>query len=158
MFEFFVIATKQLCRLTLFRKPVRYLGKMFSKNEETGLYSPLWNILDRLGRTLICWYLLFLYRESFSYTGVMPASFRIDGKIGKLIGLFIYLNLKGEKKSTFCFKSLIGVSDEWDALFVSNLFFSFARLVFILRCFWYLDIVIETWSPFPGVKVYCLQL
>ena len=35
-------------------------------------------------------------------------------------------NIKGEKKSTFCFKIFVGISDEWDALFVFKLFISFS--------------------------------
>ena len=34
--------------------------------------------------------------------------------------------MKGEKKSTFCFKMFVGISDEWDALFVFNLLISFS--------------------------------
>ena len=42
----------------------------------------------------------------------MSANFRIDGKVGKLIGLFKYPNVKAENKSTFYFKSFKGASDE----------------------------------------------
>ena len=67
----------------------------------------------------------------------------------------------------FCFRIFIDISVEWDALFVSNLiFFSipvsdtvlkeklnfyFERIAFLLGLFWYLDIVVKTSSPFPGV-------
>ena len=49
----------------------------------------------------------------------MSANFRNDGKVDKLIDLFILPNIKGEKKFTFCLKIFVGILDEWDALFVS---------------------------------------
>ena len=35
-------------------------------------------------------------------------------------------NIKGEKKSTFGFKIFVGISDEWDVVFVFKLFISFS--------------------------------
>ena len=40
--------------------------------------------------------------------------------------LLMQSNIKGEKKSTFCFKIFVGISDEWDALFVFKLFIFFS--------------------------------
>ena len=57
----------------------------------------------------------------------IPANFGIEGKVDKLIDLFIQPNIKGNKKPLFCFKLFIAISDEWDALFVSILFISFLR-------------------------------
>ena len=76
--------------------------------------------------------------------------------------------MKGEKKSTFCFKIFVGISDEWDTLFVFKLFISFSisvsdtvlkeklklhfsRIVLILGSFWYLHIAAKISSPFSGV-------
>ena len=57
------------------------------------------------------------------------ANFRIEGKVGELIDLSTQPNIKGEKRSTFCFKSFLAISDEWDALFVFKLFSSFSTSV-----------------------------
>ena len=68
----------------------------------------------------------------------------------------------------FCFEVFVGMSDEWDALFVFKLFISFSisvsdtvlkeklklhfsRIVLILGWFWYLYIAAKTSSPFSGV-------
>ena len=59
----------------------------------------------------------------------MCTNFRIESKIDKLINLLTYPNIKGEMKSTFCFKIFVGISDEWDAFFVFNLFISFSMSV-----------------------------
>ena len=60
---------------------------------------------------------------------MMSANFRIEGRADKLIDLLTQPNIKGEKKSTFCFKVFVGISDEWDALFVFKLFISFSMSV-----------------------------
>ena len=60
---------------------------------------------------------------------MMSANFRIEEKVDKLIDLLTYPNIKGEKKSTFYFKNFVGISYEWDALFVFKLFISFSMLV-----------------------------
>ena len=57
---------------------------------------------------------------------MMSANFRIEGKVDELIDLLTKSNIKGEKKSTFCFKFFVGISDEWNALFVFKLFISFS--------------------------------
>ena len=57
---------------------------------------------------------------------MMSAKFRIEVRADKLIDLLTLPNIKGEKKSTFCFKIFVGISDEWDALFVFKLFISFS--------------------------------
>ena len=57
---------------------------------------------------------------------MMSANFRIKGKVDELIDLLTKSNIKGEKKSTFCFKFFVGISDEWNALFVFKLFISFS--------------------------------
>ena len=59
----------------------------------------------------------------------MSAYFRIDAKVDELIDLLTYPNIKGVKKSTFCFKIFVGISDEWDALFVFKLFIPFSMSV-----------------------------
>ena len=68
----------------------------------------------------------------------------------------------------FCFKIFVGISHEWDALFVFKLFISFSisvsdtvlkeklklyfsRIVLILGWFWYLYIAAKISSPFSGV-------
>ena len=56
----------------------------------------------------------------------MCTNFRIESKIDKLINLLTYPNIKGEMKSTFCFKNSVGISDEWDAFLC--LIFSFPFL------------------------------
>ena len=53
---------------------------------------------------------------------MMSANFRIEGKVNELIDLLTWSNIKGEKKSTFCFKIFVGISNEWDALLVFKLF------------------------------------
>ena len=60
---------------------------------------------------------------------MMSAKFRIEVRADKLIDLLTLPNIKGEKKSTFCFKIFVGISDEWDALFVFKLFISFSMSV-----------------------------
>ena len=60
---------------------------------------------------------------------MMSANFRIEGKVDELIDLLTKSNIKGEKKSTFCFKFFVGISDEWNALFVFKLFISFSMSV-----------------------------
>ena len=50
------------------------------------------DISNRLGRTL---------------TG----NFKTDGKIDEFIDMFTEFNMKGEDKSTFTFKFLVGMSD-----------------------------------------------
>ena len=55
----------------------------------------------------------------------MSANFRNDGKVDKLIDLFILPNIKGEKKFTLCLNIFVGILNEWDALFVS--FFMLVR-------------------------------
>ena len=92
-------------------------------------YSTFSKILDRFGGALIGRYLLFSYRKSFLYTGMISANFRIEGKVGELIDLSTQPNIKGEKRSMFCFKSFLAISDEWDALFVFKLFSSFSTSV-----------------------------
>ena len=57
---------------------------------------------------------------------MMSAKFRIEGKVDELIDLLTKSIIKGEKKSTFCFKFFVGISDEWNALFVFKLFISFS--------------------------------
>ena len=166
--NFSIIATGQLWGLNPFRKPVWYLEKMFSNKEEIWSHSTFSKILDRFGRTLIGRKLLFSYRESFLYTGMMFANFRIERKEDELIDLITYPNIKGEKKCTFCFIHLVGISDEWDTLFMFKLFISFStsvrntvfrkklklhfsRIVLILWWFWYLHIPAKISSPFYGV-------
>ena len=51
------------------------------------------------GRTLIGRWLLFSYRGSFLYIGMMSANFRIKGNVCDLIDLLTWSNIKGEKKS-----------------------------------------------------------
>ena len=72
--------------------------------------------------------LLFSYRESFLYTG-MSASFRIEGKVDEVIDLLTQSNIKEGKKSTFCLKMFVGISNEWDAVFAFKLFIFFSMSV-----------------------------
>ena len=57
---------------------------------------------------------------------MMSANFRIEGKVDEVIDLLTQPNIKGEKKSTFCFKFFVDISDEWDVLFVFDLLISFS--------------------------------
>ena len=57
---------------------------------------------------------------------MMSANFRIEGKVDELIDLLTKSNIKGEKKSMFCFKFFVGISDEWNDLFVFKPFISFS--------------------------------
>ena len=57
---------------------------------------------------------------------MMSANFRIEGKVDEGIDLLRQSNIKEEKKSTFCFIIFVGISDEWDTLFVFNLLISFS--------------------------------
>ena len=72
---------------------------MFSKKEEIWSYRTFLKIFARFGRTLIDRQLLFTYRESFLYTGMMSANFKIDRKVDKLIDSLTQPKVKGEKKS-----------------------------------------------------------
>ena len=53
---------------------------------------------------------------------MMPGNLRIEGKVDELIELLTWPNMKGEKKSMFCFKIFVGISHEWDVLFMFKLF------------------------------------
>ena len=89
---------------------------MLPEKEKIWSYNTFSKILDRFGKTLIGWLC----------TGLLSADFRIEGKIDELIDLFAQPKMKEEKKSTFCFKISVGISDELDALFLPKLFISFS--------------------------------
>ena len=88
----------------------------------------------------------------------MSGNFRTEGKVYELIDLLTWPNIKEGKKYTFCFKIFVGMSDEWDALFVFKLFISFfyvskrhcfkrkAKIAFFEDCF-------DTWMIL--VFLYC---
>ena len=61
---------------------------MFSKKGEIWSYSIFSKILDKLDRKEIGRYLLFPFRESFLYTGVISTNFGIERKVEELFYLF----------------------------------------------------------------------
>ena len=49
--------------------------------------------------------------ESFLYTGVTSANFKTDEKVDEFTDMFTKFNMKGEIKSTFSCKILVGISE-----------------------------------------------
>ena len=53
------------------------------------------------------------------------ANLKIDEKVDEFIDMFTKFHIKGENKSTFSFKILVGISGARDALLISSLFIHF---------------------------------
>lgn len=61
---------------------------MVSKKRGDFVIQLIFKDLDKFGKTLTERQLLFSYRESFSYTGVMSTNFSIEGKVDEIIDIF----------------------------------------------------------------------